>query len=337
MYLRKIKLILLLIIFLAIVVTGYFLFKPAFGYLSGYLSKSEQVNANILIVEGWLPDNALDLAKTEFLKKDYSFIITTGLKTPSDFYLMSSNGKLIFNTRSFFKSSTQPGIHTIEVEAFSDLGGENRAHFNLYVNQDLVGEFLTEKRKKTFTARWNGILSTVDSVIVQYDNDMMGYFGDRNLFIKQIRIDQHITIPFLYNSEYDVINYGKKQRVINNYTSNAELARNKLMALGIDSTRIITTAGKSARINRTLTSALAFRDWLLTSNVDVKGINIISLGTHARRTWMTYNKILNEKFNIGIISVPEPVTKHSRENKLLKTVRESLGIIYYWIILNIYK
>jgi hypothetical protein len=334
---RKRRLRSLLIVFAVIIISGYFIFKPAFRYLSEYLSKSEQVKANILLVEGWLPDNALDLAKEEFQKKNYTYIVTTGLKSPSDFYLMSSNGKLIFNTKNYFKALNQKAIHTIEVDAFSDLGGENRAHFNLYINQDLIGEFLTEKRKKTYMAKWKGILNTVDSVIVQYDNDMMGYSGDRNLFIRQIRIDQHITIPFLYNSEYDVINYGKKQRVINNYTSNAELTRNKLMALGIDSTRIITTAGESARINRTLTSALAFRDWLKTSGVDVKGINIISLGTHARRTWMTYNKVLNEKYDIGIISVPEPVTRHSRENKLFKTVRESLGIIYYWIILNIFK
>jgi hypothetical protein len=90
---------------------------------------------------------------------------------------------------------------------------------------------------------------------------------------------------------------------------------------------------KRVRVNRTLTSALAFRDWIKTENPDINGINIISMGTHARRTWMTYNKILNEKYEIGIISLPDDSSLNSPAKKAFKTVRETLGIIYYWIIL----
>jgi hypothetical protein len=68
-------------------------------------------------------------------------------------------------------------------------------------------------------------------------------------------------------------------------------------------------------------------------NINVKGINIISMGTHTRRTWMTYNKILNEKYEIGIISLPDYNYNHSRFFRLFKTIRESLGIAYYWLIL----
>lgn len=311
---------------------GYFVVKKAFAYISDYLSKSEKVSANILIVEGWLPDNALDIAAEEFQSKQYEYVITTGLKSISEYYLLSTNGNLVFYTRNRFKSIAQSGTHSIEIEAYSDMGGENRAHFNLFINNSKTGDFFVEKRRKAYTSHWNGNLNDVDSIAVQYDNDKMDYFGDRNLFVKQICIDNQITVPFLNNSRY-VLDYQIRRSVLNNYTSNAELTRNKLMTLGIDSTRIITTAGKKAKINRTLTSALAFRDWIKTTTIDVKGINIISLGTHARRTWMTYNKILDEKYKIGIISVPEPIIRHSRENKLFKTVRETLGIIYYWIIL----
>ena len=87
--------------------------------------------------------------------------------------------------------------------------------------------------------------------------------------------------------------------------SNAEFAKNRLLSMGIDSSLLIAIPGNKVKINRTLTSALAFRDWLKSTNIDIKGINIISMGTHARRTWMTYNKILNEKYKIGIISLPD--------------------------------
>jgi hypothetical protein len=51
------------------------------------------------------------------------------------------------------------------------------------------------------------------------------------------------------------------------------------------------------------------------------------------KTWMTYNRILNEKNKFGIISVPDYFYGHSKESKLLKILRETLGIIYYWFIL----
>jgi hypothetical protein len=103
--------------------------------------------------------------------------------------------------------------------------------------------------------------------------------------------------------------------------------------MGIPSSRIISIPCTRVKINRTLTSALAFSDWLQTTNIDIKGINIISMGTHARRTWMTYNKILNEKYAIGIISLPESGNNQSRKRRLLKTLRETAALIYYWFIL----
>jgi hypothetical protein len=124
-----------------------------------------------------------------------------------------------------------------------------------------------------------------------------------------------------------------RYRFINNYSSYAEYAKIHLMSSGIDSSKIIAIPAEKVKINRTLTSALAFRKWLEFNDIDVKGINIVSMGTHARRTWMSYNKILDEKYQIGIISIPDYINNHSRESKFLTTVRETIGNIYYWVIL----
>jgi hypothetical protein len=330
---RKKRLIIFLIISVAVLPPAYLFIKPAFNYLSGYLSKSEQVKANILVVEGWLPVYALEMAYKEFKKKGYEYIITTGLKSYIGYYSVSSNGYLIFYTKNKFSGISKSGPHSIEINAYSELGGDNRAHFNLFINDSLAADFFAEKRKKKYRISWAGNINDIDSIRVQFDNDAMGDFGDRNLFVKEIIIDHKITIPYLNNTEYEILNPDGKIRIINNFISNAEYARNRLLALGLDSSLIVAVPGKKVRINRTLTSALAFRDWLKTTDIDIKGINIISMGTHARRTWMTYNKILNEKYDIGIISLPDYKSSFSKKNKFLKTIREALGIIYYWFIL----
>ena len=330
---RKKGLLIVIFISISALIAGYIFLKPAFNYLSGYLSKSEKVKANILIVEGWLPGYALKMAYEEFQKKEYEYIITTGLKYIMNYYMLSENGYLIFYPKNRFSGMDEFGPHLIEVEAISEMGGDYSAHFNLFINDSLAGSFFAEKRKKKYGINWEGSLNKIDSILVQFDNDKMGEFGDINLFIKDINIDHKITIPYLNNSEYDISKLDGKQRIINNYNSIAELARDGLLSMGIDSSLIIAVPGKKAMINRTLASALAVRDWIKTTDIDIKGINIISMGTHARRTWMTYNRVLQDKYEIGIISLPDNKSQYSHERKVFNTIRETLGIIYYWIIL----
>ena len=333
---KKRKWIILILIVLTIIL-GYNFIKPAFNYLSDYLSKSEQVKANILIAEGWLPDYALEMAYEEFQKKGYEYIITTGLKFSADYYMLSMNGYLIFYTKNKLTNIGKGDHHIIEIDAYSELDGENSAHFNLFVNDSLIAGFFAEKHKRNFAISWIGSVRDIDSIIVQFTNDGVKEYVNRNLYVKEIIIDHKTKIPYQYNSEYDIGALDGKRRIINNFNSYAEFAKNRILSMGIVSSLIIAIQGKRARINRTLTSALAFREWLKTSNIDVKGINIVSQGVHARRTWMTYNKILNEKYNIGIISLPDYKNNHSKEKKVLKTLREALGIIYYWVILIPYN
>jgi hypothetical protein len=207
------------------------------------------------------------------------------------------------------------------------------ANFYLFVNNESIGYFFADKHKKTFSSKWNGNLSEIETISVQFTNDEKDEYGDVNLYVKDIVIDQKTVIPYLNNSEFYMGQLGGDRKIVNNFSSVAELARNRLLAMGIDSGMVTAVPGENVKINRTLTSAIAFRTWLEKSNLDIKGINIISLGAHTRRTWMIYNKVLNEKYPIGIISLPDYNYDNSRIYKFFKTIRETLGIMYYWIIL----
>jgi hypothetical protein len=330
---RKKRFIILLIVIISVLSISLLLIRPASNYMSGYLSKSKQVNADILIVEGWLPDYALKMAYDEVQKKVYKHIITTGINTYTPYYNVYGNGFLTFYTRNKFSGMNKTGQHSIEVNAYGSLEGENKEHFNLYINDSLAADFYAEKQKKNYEIKWTGSLNDIDSIRIQFTNDAMGDYGDRNLYVKEIKIDHRLSIPYLSNTVYQLAKIYGRSRIVNNITSAAVLAKNRLVLLGIDSSLIIPVPAKRVRVNRTLTSALAFRDWIKAENPDINGINIISMGTHARRTWMTYNKILNEKYEIGIISLPEATNLNSPARKAFKTVRETLGIIYYWIIL----
>jgi hypothetical protein len=318
----------------SITAISYIFLKQAVTYMSGYLSKSEEVEADILVVEGWLPFYALERAYDEYRKNRYKYVVTTGVRYTPLYYKISDNGYLIFYTHYILSGMDKPGSHSVEIKAYSDLGGKNRAHFNLFINDSLTGSFYAEKRKQGYTVQWNGRLKDIDSVMVQYDNDIYEPPLDRNLSVSEVRFDNSVSVPYLFHSDYDMLKLDGKLRFRNNLTTTAELARSHLLRMGIDSSRVVAVSADKSGFNRTLTSALEFRKWLNSQDKDLKGINIISLGTHSRRTWMTYNKILDEKYRIGIIAIPEePEDQASGKSKAFKTLRETLGIIYYWFIL----
>lgn len=330
---RKRRLFISIFSLLLVLIAGFFLTNPAFKYLSGYLSKSEQVKANVLIVEGWLPEYAIDLAFKEFENDKYEYIVTTGLKYFEEYFMLSENGYLVFHPKIANSLRNKDGQHIIEVDASGSLNGSYSAHFNLFVNNVLICDFFADKHKRKYSAKWNGTLSSVETIAIQFTNDNVDKYGDINLYVKDIVIDHKTVVPYLNNSEYDMSQLDGNRRIVNNFNSVAELARNRLLSMGIDSGKVTAVPGANVKINRTLTSALAFRDWLKKTDIDIKGINIISLGAHTRRTWMIYNKILNEKYPVGIISLPDYSYNHSKIYKLFKTIRETLGIIYYWFIL----
>jgi hypothetical protein len=329
---RRRRLIILIFIITTIILLGSF-FNPAFNYLTIYLSKSEKVNANILLVEGWLPEAAIELASTEFKTNRYDYIITTGLKSDADYYELTMDGYLIFYPGDRFSKSTESGIHTISVSAYSELGGINCAHFNLFINDSLVSDFIVHKKKQEYSIKWAGQLTKIDSIVVQFDNDAVGRFGDRNIYVKDVTIDNSIKIPYLNNSEYDISDLDGQRRIANDYNSIAEYAAKRLFSMGIDSALIYAIPCERTNINRTLTSAIAVGDWLKNSDIKVEGINIISAGTHSRRTWMAYSKILDKSYKIGIISLPDYRYSRSSKIKFIKTLRETIAIVYYWLIL----
>jgi hypothetical protein len=300
--------------------------------LSAFLSKTDRVSANILLVEGWLPPEDIKAALNEYRINKYDYIITTGMKPVFEGCILYENGYLVFYPKNKFSSEIKPCKHTFEIDAYSSTGGENSSKFNFYVNDSIAGSFIAGTKENKFVTHWNGSLSRIDSVTVQFINDKYTEFYDRNLYVRSVTFDHSITIPTLYYSEYDRGKWDGKNRVRNNVNSNAEQARNLLMSLGVDSSSVISVPGRRVKINRTLTSALALHDWLLTHEVKVTGINIISSGSHARRTWMTYHKVLDRSYNIGIISLPE-IKSQRRVKIMFKPFREAIAIIYYWIIL----
>ncbi|HEX2920046.1 MAG TPA: hypothetical protein VHO50_02655 [Bacteroidales bacterium] len=310
----------LLSITVLLLVTGCFIVQPVFSSLQDFLSRTGRIKGNILVVEGWLSYDDLKLAGDEFRTGNYDLVLTTGLRAASDFYGMFNKGSLIF-----YPEDTSE-IRTIEVLAYSNSKKDHPLQFNLQVNDSILASFNATTRKKKYKALWNG--APVDSVLVNFDNDI-----NAGLFISEIILNEKLHLPYLNNSVYE-ITADKKFRIRNNMSSNSEMAAKRLVITGIDSSYIIPIAGNRVRINRTLTTAFAVKDWIEKSGIKVEGINIISAGTHSRRTWMAYKKVLRDITDVGIIALPDRYITDKDKVRYLKTTRETIALLYYLLILS---
>jgi hypothetical protein len=305
--------------------------------LKSYLSVNRRADADILVLEGWLPDYAVELGYNECRKDNYDLIVTTGIYTPDlDYYQIAVNGYMIFYMPETINNHSTSGNHKIEVLAHSDQGGIYSPHFNFYINDSLITDFTADAEDRQYGIIWEAPINEIDSVMIHFDNDFIDDNGDRNLYIKELIVDEITRIPYQYNSEFDMGMLDGRRRIRNNYQSSAEITRNKLIEMGIDSSLIRALTGKRTQINRTLTSVITFSDWIDSYEKDIKGINVISLGIHSRRTWMTYKRMIDRTINIGIISLPEEQNPDSGMSEYLKILKESVDLLYYWIILILF-
>lgn len=302
--------------------------------ISKFLSKNLYIKADALIVEGWLPDYAMREVSEEIDRSNYKLIITTGIKSPElDYCLIGMDGYLIFYPKLNSLDSTIQATHHIGIIAKSKMGGKYSCHFNLFMNDSIVAEFTADEISKEYSINWKGSLSSIDSIMVNFDNDYVDENGDRNFYVKEINIDGKYRISYQFNSIYDIGKIDSKDRIRNDYSTVAEFARNRLVRLGVDSLRIVSFSSECRKCNRTLSSAKACRNGLKKLNNKIISANVITLGIHSRRTWITYKTILKRVVNVGIISIPLQKDEISEKADSQKILTEVIALIYYNFLL----
>lgn len=88
------------------------------------------------------------------------------------------------------------------------------------------------------------------------------------------------------------------------YQTFAELGAATLRAMGLASNAVVAVSAPNARVDRTYQSAVALRIWFENTGQPVKAINVVTIGAHARRTRLIYQRAFGEGVAIGVIAVP---------------------------------
>jgi uncharacterized SAM-binding protein YcdF (DUF218 family) len=119
---------------------------------------------------------------------------------------------------------------------------------------------------------------------------------------------------------------------VNDYQTAASVGADLLKKDGIPGEVVQMVPTRVMGRDRTYSSAVALRDWLLEHNLQVRSLNIVTEGAHARRTRLLFEEALGRDVNVGVISVPSPDFDATRwwyySEALEDVVGEGLGYLY---------
>ena len=98
-----------------------------------------------------------------------------------------------------------------------------------------------------------------------------------------------------------------------------------LVKCGVPNSYVDTVVCSVARKDRTYHSALAARAWLKKQGITLKYINVATLGLHARRSRLLYQKAFGKDVNIGVIALEDRAYNSAHWWRYSEGVREVIG------------
>jgi hypothetical protein len=120
--------------------------------------------------------------------------------------------------------------------------------------------------------------------------------------------------------------------LVSGFATHAELAAQTLRQMGLPNERLVAVPAEPTYRNRTHVSARSVRAYLAKHPLEVRGINVVSVGPHARRTRLVYRRTLKGLCPVGLIAVPpesyDPGRWWASSEGTKNTVVEAAGWLY---------
>ena len=92
----------------------------------------------------------------------------------------------------------------------------------------------------------------------------------------------------------------------NDYNTSASVAAESLKKFGVPDDLVQMVPSRVFARERTYSSAVALRDWFRDHNLPIHSFNVLTEGSHARRTQLLYKEAFGKNVTIGIIAVSNP-------------------------------
>jgi len=114
--------------------------------------------------------------------------------------------------------------------------------------------------------------------------------------------------------------------------NSAARAAEQLRKFGVEDNVIQVVAIPSVDWHRTYVSALAVKHWLARSKVHASGINVFTLGAHARKSLVLFKRAFGKEVPVGVIAGIEDSYEPDRwwlsAKGIYTVLRKTIGYLY---------
>ena len=114
--------------------------------------------------------------------------------------------------------------------------------------------------------------------------------------------------------------------------STAELTKLRLEEYGVAEKYIVPLPVPEVYEHQTYTCALTFRKWLTVTKIKVVGVDVFSLGTHARKSLVLFERALGKNVKVGVFAGTEDTFKPDywlmSQRGIYVVARKFLGYLY---------
>jgi len=114
--------------------------------------------------------------------------------------------------------------------------------------------------------------------------------------------------------------------------NSAAHAAERLREFGVNDHAIQVLTVPNIDRHRTYTSALAVRHWLADSKINVAGINVFTLGAHARKSLVLFKRAFGQSVHVGVIAGTEDSYDPERwwlsVRGIYTVLRKTIGYLY---------
>jgi hypothetical protein len=111
---------------------------------------------------------------------------------------------------------------------------------------------------------------------------------------------------FSYEKVYVTGGPIEKGAPLSSYKTYAELGTATLLALGLSSNVVQAVPAPRVKQDRTYACGVALKHWADEHGVQLTRINLVTVGPHARRSRLLFQKAFGKDVPIGIVAVAEP-------------------------------
>lgn len=293
------KLFFAFVVLLLLVLSSLWIFKNVYSFLA----ITDRKEADILVLEGWISNESLQLAIQEFQQYPYQQMVIASTSLPIVF-TQYAQGELVFNLPN--QADIQPSqVKEITVIAFSSSADSVHPAFHVVANDSLIGEGTTSADLGTYSFNLSHFPEPLDNIAIQLTEDTSKIDPHDSLYVHSILLDNQLIPSWARSVIYRRDKRRRKNLVWTHLFSDSEVAK-ELLIKQIPDSLIIALNAPEVHLNRTYNSALAVRQWVGKNYTTFPSMNIFTEGAHARRSLMLYRLAFGKHTNIGIISSPNP-------------------------------